>query len=137
MKLLFIFLFSFQNTTDYQLDNLADIICQELQMTGISIVVTDFPPGIEKYDLDGLAFSYSKNIYTIYIKQNIGKELAKKTFIHEMLHVYQMYKGDLQYISFSEVIWKGDTYKYEKGIDFPWEIDCRKSVKKLQRILKL
>jgi hypothetical protein len=86
---------------------------------------------IYQVDMDDNILGMAQNNGTILINKNVSPlELQKnKTISHEMVHIDQMKRGDLDYTD-SHVIWKGKKYsraKMEEGSKkLPWEIEAYK-----------
>lgn len=55
--------------------------------------------------------------YIIFLNKNINKSEFKKIMCHEVIHIKQMYDGDLIKINNEKYIWKGDTFKYN-NVDY-------------------
>jgi len=86
---------------------------------------------IYQVDMDDNILGMAQNNGTILINKNVSPlELQKnKTISHEMVHIDQMKRGDLDYTD-SHVIWKGKKYsraKMDEGSKkLPWEIEAYK-----------
>jgi len=86
---------------------------------------------IYQVDMEDNILGMAQNNGTILINKNVSPlELQKnKTISHEMVHIDQMKRGDLDYTD-SHVIWKGKKYsraKMEEGSKkLPWEIEAYK-----------
>lgn len=86
---------------------------------------------IYQVDMEDNILGMAQNNGTILINKNISPlELQKnKTISHEMVHINQMKRGDLDYTD-SHVIWKGKKYSRatmdEGSKKLPWEIEAYK-----------
>ena len=82
-------------------------------------------------DMDNNILGMAQSNGTILINQNASPlELKKnKTIEHEMVHIDQMKRGDLDYTD-SHVIWKGRKYARngmkEGAKNLPWEMEAYK-----------
>lgn len=59
---------------------------------------------------------YNDN-YMVFINKNVNKSQFKRIMSHEVIHIKQMYSGDLVKIDDEKYVWKGDTLKY-KNVDY-------------------
>lgn len=81
---------------------------------------------IYSVDMDDNVLGMAQNNGSILVNKNVSPlELAKnKTIEHEMVHLDQMKRGDLDYTD-TDVFWKGKKYprnKMKEGSkDLPWE----------------
>lgn len=91
---------------------------------------TDQTP-IYSVDMDDNVLGMAQNNGTILINKNVSPlELAKnKTIEHEMVHINQMKRGDLDYTD-THVIWKNKKYTRatmnEGSKKLPWELEAYK-----------
>lgn len=82
-------------------------------------------------DMDNNVLGMAQSNGTILINKNISPlELQKsKTISHEMVHIDQMKRGDLDYTD-THVTWKGKKYSRatmkEGSKKLPWEIEAYK-----------
>ena len=94
------------------------------KMTGPPYIVDNTP--IYSTDMDDNILGMAQSNGTILVNSNVSPlELKKsKTIEHEMVHVDQMKRGDLDYTD-SHVIWKGKKYSrasmQEGAKNLPWE----------------
>ena len=97
------------------------------KMTGPPYNVDNTP--IYSTDMDDNVLGMAQSNGTILVNKNISPlELKKnKTIEHEMVHIDQMKRGDLDY-SDTHVIWKGKKYKRssmkEGSKKLPWEAEA-------------
>jgi hypothetical protein len=86
---------------------------------------------IYSVDMDDNVLGMAQNNGTILVNKNVSPlELAKnKTIEHEMVHIDQMKRGDLDYTD-SHVMWKGKKYPRatmdEGSKKLPWELEAYK-----------
>jgi hypothetical protein len=91
---------------------------------------TDQTP-IYSVDMDDNVLGMAQNNGTILVNKNVSPlELAKnKTIEHEMVHIDQMKRGDLDYTD-THVIWKNKKYPRatmnEGSKKLPWELEAYK-----------
>lgn len=91
---------------------------------------TDQTP-IYSVDMDDNILGMAQNNGSILVNKNVSPlELAKnKTIEHEMVHIDQMKRGDLDYTD-THVIWKGKKYSRanmkEGNKKLPWELEAYK-----------
>jgi len=99
------------------------------QMKGAPYEVDNTP--IYSTDMDGDVLGMAQNNGAILINKDVSPlELKKnKTISHEMVHIDQMKRGDLDYTD-THVMWKGKKYSratMEEGSKkLPWEIEAYK-----------
>jgi len=93
-------------------------------MKGAPYISSNTP--IYSVDMDDNILGMAQNNGSILINKNISPlELKKsKTIEHEMVHLDQMKRGDLDYTDF-DVLWKGKKYPRssmkEGAKNLPWE----------------
>jgi hypothetical protein len=86
---------------------------------------------IYSVDMDGDVLGMAQNNGTILVNKDVSPlELKKsKTVEHEMVHIDQMKRGDLDYTD-THVIWKGKEYPRasmkEGSKKLPWELEAYK-----------
>lgn len=86
---------------------------------------------IYSVDMDDNILGMAQNNGSILVNKNVSPlELAKnKTIEHEMVHIDQMKRGDLDYTD-THVIWKGKKYSRanmkEGNKKLPWELEAYK-----------
>ena len=86
---------------------------------------------IYSVDMDENVLGMAQNNGTILINKNVSPlELKKsKTIEHEMVHIDQMKRGDLDYTD-THVMWKGKEYlrasMKEGSKKLPWEVEAYK-----------
>jgi len=91
---------------------------------------TDQTP-IYSVDMDDNVLGMAQNNGTILVNKNVSPlELVKnKTIEHEMVHIDQMKRGDLDYTD-THVIWKNKKYPRatmnEGSKKLPWELEAYK-----------
>jgi hypothetical protein len=99
------------------------------KMSGAPYNVDNTP--IYSKDMDDNILGMAQSNGTILVNKNISPlELEKnKTISHEMVHVAQMKRGDLDYDE-KYVYWKGKKYprsKMNEGAkNLPWEVEAYK-----------
>jgi hypothetical protein len=99
------------------------------KMTGPPYNVDNTP--IYSTDMDDNVLGMAQSNGTILVNKNVSPlELKKnKTIEHEMVHIDQMKRGDLDY-SDTHVFWKGKKYKRssmkEGSKKLPWEAEAYK-----------
>jgi len=82
-------------------------------------------------DMDDTILGMAQSNGSILVNKNVSPlELAKtKTIEHEIVHINQMKRGDLDYTD-KDVIWKGKKYPRramnEGAKNLPWEIEAYK-----------
>ena len=66
---------------------------------------------IQDYHIHGFTLfnDIPDRTYIIYLNPNLTNEQLIKVLIHEMVHVNQMYNGDLYYINNRFIVYKNDT----------------------------
>lgn len=86
---------------------------------------------IYSVDMDDNILGMAQNNGSILINKNVSPlEIKKsKTIEHEMVHIDQMKRGDLDYTD-SSVLWKGKKYSRssmkEGSKKLPWEVEAYK-----------
>ena len=96
-------------------------------MAGPPYNVSNTP--IYSTDLDDNVLGMAQSNGTILVNKNVSPlELKKnKTIEHEMVHIAQMKRGDLDYTD-THVMWKGKKYSratMEEGSkQLPWEVEA-------------
>jgi len=99
------------------------------QMKGAPYEVDNTP--IYSTDMDGDVLGMAQNNGAILINKDVSPlELKKnKTISHEMVHIDQMKRGDLDYTD-THVMWKGKKYSRatmdEGNHKLPWELEAYK-----------
>ncbi len=98
-------------------------------MTGPPYNVDNTP--IYSTDMDDNVLGMAQSNGTILVNKNVSPlELQKsKTISHEMVHIDQMKRGDLDYTD-THVLWKGKKYPRstmkEGAKNLPWEMEAYK-----------
>ena len=88
-----------------------------------------------KKDLDSGVIAEANNDGTIFLDKKVknNSPLAKEAIAHEMVHMDQMARGDLDYTD-NNVIWKGKKYSRKKmnegSENLPWEKEAYNKTKK-------
>ena len=79
---------------------------------------------IYSVDLGGITMGLANNNGTILLNKNLSPDQEGKVIDHEMVHIDQMRRGDLDYDD-KNVYWKNKTYprsKMQEGAkNLPWE----------------
>ena len=79
---------------------------------------------IHHVDMENDVLGKANNNGTIIINKNVKPSMLKEVIDHEMVHIDQMKRGDLDYNS-THVFWKGKYYprsKMKEGDkNLPWE----------------
>lgn len=71
---------------------------------------------INEINIKAYTEKYNDN-YIVFLNKNMNKSEFKKIMSHEVIHIKQMYDGDLIIIDNEKYIWKGDTLNY-KNVDY-------------------
>ncbi len=75
-------------------------------------------------DMDNNTFGLANNNGTIILNKNLSPKKEEDVIDHEMVHINQMKRGDLDYDD-KNVYWKGKTYSRsamkEGSKKLPWE----------------
>ena len=91
-----------------------------------------------KKDLDSGVIAEANNDGTIYLDKSVknGSPLAKEAIAHEMVHMDQMARGDLNYND-DKVFWKGKEYDRddmnEGSKNLPWEKEAYNKTKNMKK----
>ena len=91
-----------------------------------------------KKELDDGVIAEANNDGTIYLDKNVknGSPLAKEAIAHEMVHMDQMARGDLNYND-DKVFWKGKEYDRddmnEGSKKLPWEKEAYDKTKNMKK----
>ena len=84
-------------------------------------------------DMDDNTLGLANNNGTILLNKNLSPDKESKVIDHEMVHINQMKKGDLDYDD-KNVYWRGETYprsKMKEGAkNLPWEMEAYTKNKK-------
>jgi hypothetical protein len=84
-------------------------------------------------DMDDNTLGLANNNGTILLNKNLSPDKEKDVIDHEMVHIKQMKRGDLDYDD-KNVYWKGETYprnKMKEGAkNLPWETEAYTKNKK-------
>ena len=87
---------------------------------------------IYKIDMEDGVMGKANNNGTIILNNNLDPSECEKVIDHEMVHIDQMKRGDLNYDD-KNVYWKGKTYprsKMQEGAkNLPWEDEAYKKSK--------
>ena len=92
-----------------------------------------------KKELDDGVIAEANNDGTIYLDKDVkdGSPLAKEAIAHEMVHMDQMARGDLNYND-DKVFWKGKEYDRddmnEGSKQLPWEKEAYNKTKNMKKI---
>jgi hypothetical protein len=86
-----------------------------------------FTTPIYHKDMDDNTLGLANNNGTILVNENAGPTREKEIIKHEMVHIDQMKRGDLDYDN-KNVYWKGKAYprsKMKEGAkNLPWEMEA-------------
>ena len=86
-------------------------------------------PVIEK-DLEEGVVAEANNDMTIFVDKDASPDKKKEAVAHEMVHIDQMQRGDLDYDD-DNVYWKGEEYPRDKMMEgaknLPWEKEAWKA----------
>ena len=97
---------------------------EELSTPDIPVIEKELEPGIE---------AEANREGTIYIDPSVPESRRKNTVDHEMVHIDQMRRGDLDYTN-DTVTWKGKTVARQEikegESNLPWEQEAYAKVKK-------
>ena len=91
-----------------------------------------------KKDLDSGVIAEANNDGTIYLDKSVKNDspLAKEAIAHEMVHMDQMSRGDLNYND-DKVFWKGKEYDRddmnEGSKNLPWEKEAYDKTKNMKK----
>ena len=91
-----------------------------------------------KKELDDGVVAEANNDGTIYLDKDVkdGSPLAKEAIAHEMVHMDQMARGDLNYDD-NNVYWKGKKYDRddmnEGSKQLPWEAEAYQKTKNMKK----
>ena len=92
-------------------------------------------PVIEK-DLEPGIVAEANNDMSIYVDKDASPKKKEEAIAHEMVHIDQMQRGDLNYDD-DNVYWKGNTYsrdEMEEGDkQLPWEKEAWQANKKFKK----
>jgi len=117
------------NSVTYILD-----MTQPITQKAKSKISNSNVPVIEK-DLDSGVVAEANNDGTIYVDKDVSKNKKEEAIQHEMVHMDQIQRGDLNYDD-DNVYWKGKAYprdEMEEGNkQLPWEQEAWKANKKFK-----
>jgi len=108
---------------------MANPITNKVKTGGIPVI---------KKDLDSGVIAEANNDGTIFIDKKVknNSPLAKEAIAHEMVHMDQMARGDLDYND-NNVIWKGKKYSRKKmnegSENLPWEKEAYNKTKNMKK----
>ena len=84
-------------------------------------------------DMDNNTFGLANNNGTIILNKNLSPSKEEDVIDHEMVHINQMKRGDLDYDD-NNVYWKGKAYSRstmkEGSKKLPWEKEAYDKIKK-------
>ena len=110
-------------------DNMANPITNKVKTGKIPVI---------KKELDSGVIAEANNDGTIYLDKDVkdGSPLAKEAIAHEMVHMDQMARGDLNYDD-EHVYWKGKEYDRddmnEGSDDLPWEAEAYQKTQNMKK----
>ncbi len=108
---------------------MANPITNKVKTGGIPVI---------KKDLDSGVIAEANNDGTIFLDKKVKNDspLAKEAIAHEMVHMDQMARGDLDYND-NNVIWKGKEYSRSKmnegSKNLPWEKEAYKKTENMKK----
>ena len=108
---------------------MANPITNKVKTGGIPVI---------KKDLDSGVIAEANNDGTIFLDKKVknNSPLAKEAIAHEMVHMDQMARGDLDYND-NNVIWKGKEYSREQmnegSKNLPWEKEAYNKTKNMKK----
>jgi len=108
---------------------MANPITNKVKTGGIPVI---------KKDLDSGVIAEANNDGTIFLDKKVKNDspLAKEAIAHEMVHMDQMARGDLDYND-NNVIWKGKKYSRSKmnegSKNLPWEKEAYNKTKNMKK----
>ena len=108
---------------------MANPITNKVKTGGIPVI---------KKDLDSGVIAEANNDGTIFLDKKVknNSPLAKEAIAHEMVHMDQMARGDLDYND-NNVIWKGKKYSREQmnegSKNLPWEKEAYNKTKNMKK----
>ncbi len=108
---------------------MANPITNKVKTGGIPVI---------KKDLDSGVIAEANNDGTIFLDKKVKNDspLAKEAIAHEMVHMDQMARGDLDYDD-NNVIWKGKEYSRSKmnegSKNLPWEKEAYNKTKNMKK----
>ncbi len=89
-----------------------------------------FSTPIYHVDMEDGVMGKANNNLTIIINKDVDSSRIKDVIDHEMVHIDQMKRGDLDYDD-DNVYWKGKTYSRDKmnegAKNLPWENEAYKN----------
>ena len=110
-------------------DNMANPITNKVKTGKIPVI---------KKELDSGVIAEANNDGTIYLDKDVkdGSPLAKEAIAHEMVHMDQMARGDLNYDD-NNVYWKGKKYDRddmnEGSKQLPWEAEAYQKTENMKK----
>ena len=91
-----------------------------------------FSTPIYHVDMEDDVMGKANNNLTIIINKDVPPSRTQDVIDHEMVHIEQMKRGDLDYDN-NNVYWKGMTYSRDEmsegAHDLPWEAEAYKRTK--------
>jgi len=87
---------------------------------------------IYRVDMEDGVLGKANNNGTIILNKNLSADKEQEVVNHEMVHIDQMKRGDLDYDN-KNVYWKGKKYSrkqmQEGAKNLPWEVEAYKKAK--------
>ena len=114
------------NNSKYDLEFISQfLIDNQINDVAIAVLTLQKGTGFEGAYLHQV----NKDLYNIFLSNNLPKKFAKKIILHELLHLVQYYNEDLVVIDKSKVLYKGKQIilKDYKHDDLPFEKDVFKA----------
>lgn len=129
--------------TKYDMEKVCKIILSEiLKIDDIELTVTINNSQLEKFDtpdfeLKAMMLGYPKlKKYSLILKSNIGTANILSIVCHEMWHLAQINKGDLEIIG-KNFKWRGQDYPGSTPyFDRPWEKEALKEQYEIEKKVK-
>ena len=123
------------------IEGIIELFIRELKLESSKKELAVFPrKGFEKETgAAGMVYPYSENLITMDIDSHLSIDKLVDVLSHEMVHVKQIAKGQLQYKG-KKIYWKGKYINHKKVsyYDHPWEHEAWKNQKILaSRVWKI
>lgn len=120
--------------------DIIDFACQKYDIDGIDFKVFEDDTMLDRFsnddfELEAMMISYNPTIYVMFVRP---EESTPTIFCHELIHLWQYYRGDLVMLDGGkQYTWKGKEYTGStEYFDRPWEKEAFKLQRKLFREYK-